>query len=100
MMAGKLDALKKTISETAEKASSSVAKRARKLTGVQPHRHCRICYAPIHVKADPPICNSDECKTGWEKNERSNKQLKLWMTIFIALFAFSFIGPLVKTLLF
>lgn len=93
-MSSKFDALKKTIAKTAEKATSSVAKKAKKLTSVPPHRHCRMCQAAINIKSEPPICNSEECTTEWEREERNRKQLKFWMTAFIALFAFSFIGPL------
>ena len=93
-MAGKFDALKKSIAKTAEKATSTVAKRAKKLTSVPPHRHCRMCQTAINIKSEPPICNSEECTTKWEREERNRKQLKFWMTAFIALLAFSFIGPL------
>lgn len=93
-MSSKFDALKKSIARTAEKATSTVAKKAKKLTSVPPHRHCRMCQAAINIKSEPPICNSEECTTEWEREERNRKQLKFWMTAFIALFAFSFIGPL------
>ncbi len=97
-MGGKFSALKKSISDTAEKATSGVAKRAKKLTGVQPHRHCRMCHTPINLKVEPPICNSAECSTSWDREERNRRQLKFWMTAFIALFAFSFLGPLMYKL--
>ena len=93
-MSGKLNALKKSITKTAEKASASVSKKAKRLTGVSPHRHCRICHAVINIKADPPICHSSDCLTSWEKDQRDQKRLKFWMTTFIALFAFAYIGPI------
>ena len=98
-MSSKFNALKLSIAKTAEKATATVAKKAKKLTSVPPHRHCRMCQAAINIKAEPPICNSDECTTAWEREERNRKQLKFWMTAFIALFAFSFIGPLLWKLL-
>ena len=98
-MSGKISALKKSITKTAEKASASVARKAKRLTGVPPHRHCRICHAAIDLKSDPPICHSSDCSKSWEKDQRDQKKLKFWMTTFIALFAFAFIGPLLLQLI-
>lgn len=92
------DSLKKRISGAADIAKTQSKKMRKSLSGMVAHKHCRMCHVPIDLKAEPPICASDDCDAKWSSEERNRKQLKLWMTIFIAIFAFSFLGPLVAQL--
>ena len=61
----------------------------------QAHKHCRICHKPISLNAEPRVCKSAECVNKNSRDERNQKQMRLWMFIFFGLFAFSFVGPLI-----
>ena len=65
----------------------------------QAHKHCRICQKPIPLSAEPRICKSSECVSKNDRDERNQKQMRLWMFIFLGLFAFSFVGPIVLNML-
>ena len=65
----------------------------------QAHKHCRICHKPISVNAEPRVCKDSECVEKNIKDERNQKQMRRWMFIFLGLFAFSFVGPVVLRLL-
>jgi len=65
----------------------------------QAHKHCRICQKPIPLNAEPRICKSSECVSKNDRDERNQKQMRLWMFIFLGLFAFSFVGPIVLNML-
>ncbi len=95
-----MDSLKKQITDTADKLASTGNKVRKKMTSVPPHKHCRMCQSAISMKSDPAICGAESCEAKWEKEEKSRKSLKLWMTVFIAFFAFAFAGPIIQTLVF
>ena len=62
---------------------------------VAPHRHCAICYTPIHKDADPPVCADEECVKKRVKHEKSRKSLNIMLYLFpgiaIMLFMIQFI---------
>ena len=61
----------------------------------QAQTHCRICHKPISINAEPRVCKSAEWVNKNTRDERNQKQMRLWMFIFFGLFAFSFVGPLI-----
>ena len=81
----------KTVKEKISKVSDRVFSGSRN----HPHKHCRICHKPIPLSAEPRVCKDPECISKNEKDERNQKQMRLWMFIFFGLFAFSFVGPLI-----
>lgn len=62
---------------------------------VQPHKHCRICFTPIKLSSEPRVCKDQACIDKNGRDERNQKQMRIWMFVFLGLFAFSFIGPIV-----
>ena len=62
---------------------------------VQPHLHCRVCYEVIPSGSEPRVCSEQACIDKNTKDEKNQKQLRIWMFIFLGIFAFSFIGPMI-----
>ena len=62
-------------------------------SSIPPHAHCRICNAPVDVKADPRVCKDSSCIEELDRREASERRMRTWMLIFFGLFAFTFIGP-------
>ena len=50
--------------------------RARREFAVGEHRHCSVCWAPIPLDADPPVCSDEECAEK-QRKRKSKKSLKL-----------------------
>jgi predicted nucleic acid-binding Zn ribbon protein len=59
--------------------------RSTKASGIQPHRHCSVCWAPIPLAADPAICGSEDCTATFEKREGSRKRLTIMLYLFPAI---------------
>ena len=55
-----LRAAKRTAKE-ARAAASSRRERSRGGIGVDPHRHCVVCWTPVHLEEDPAVCGREEC---------------------------------------
>jgi predicted nucleic acid-binding Zn ribbon protein len=83
--------VKEKISRVSEKVFSGSKNQA--------HKQCRICFKPIPLNAEPRVCKSSECVNKNSRDERNQKQMRLWMFIFFGLFAFSFVGPIVLNML-
>jgi predicted nucleic acid-binding Zn ribbon protein len=88
----------------AKKVRQNIAKMTSKVSSVasgrvQPHKHCRICFTPIKLSADPRVCKEQECIDKNERDERNQKQMRIWMFIFFGIFAFGFVGPILFRLL-
>ncbi len=82
--------VKQNIAKMTNKARSSLG------TGkVQPHKHCRICFTPIKLSAEPRVCGDQACIDKNARDERNQKQMRVWMFVFLGLFAFSFVGPII-----
>jgi predicted nucleic acid-binding Zn ribbon protein len=79
--------------------SASNTKNSRNSSRVQPHKHCRICQEAISTKTEPRVCKKEECITKNEKNEKSQKQVRVLMLIFFGIFALPFIASIVLQLL-
>ena len=62
---------------------------------VLPHKHCKICQEAISPKAEPRVCKKEECITKNEKNEKSQKQVRILMLVFFGIFALPFIASIV-----
>ena len=86
--------VKQNIAKMTNKARSSLG------TGkVQPHKHCRICFTPIKLSAEPRVCGDQACIDKNARDERNEKQMKIWMLAFLGLFAFTLVGgPVLRTL--
>ena len=73
-----LRAAKRTAKE-ARAAASSRRERSRGGSGVDPHRHCVVCWTPVHLEEDPAVCRREECLNIHKKRERSRKRLVILM---------------------
>jgi len=71
--------------------SAANTKNSRNSNRVLPHKHCKICQEAISTKAEPRICKKKECIAKDEKNEKSQKQVRIWMFIFFGIFASTFL---------
>ena len=88
----------------AKKVRENIARMTNKVSSVtsgrvQPHKHCRICFTPIKLSAEPRVCKNQECVDKNERDERNQKQMRIWMFIFFGIFAFGFVGPILFRLL-
>ena len=82
--------VKQNIAKMTNKARSSLG------TGkVQPHEHCRVCFTMIKLSAEPRVCGDQACIDKNARDERNQKQMRVWMFVFLGLFAFSFVGPII-----
>ena len=61
---------------------------------IQPHKHCRIWFRPIKLSAEPRVCSDQACIDRNIRDEKNQRQMRIWMFVFLGIFAFSFIGPL------
>ncbi|MDA9254457.1 DUF2116 family Zn-ribbon domain-containing protein [Candidatus Poseidoniaceae archaeon] len=82
--------VKENLAKMGNKARSSLTSGK-----VQPHKHCRICFTPIKLSSEPRVCKDQACIDKNGRDERNQKQMRIWMFVFLGLFAFSFIGPIV-----
>lgn len=82
----------KKVKENLQRMSSRVSATA---SGkVQPHKHCRVCFRPIKLSSEPRVCTDQACIDRNIRDEKNQKQMRIWMFVFLGIFAFSFIGPL------
>ena len=51
--------------------------RTRREFAVGEHRHCSVCWAPIPLDADPPVCSDEECAEKQRKRAVSYTHLTL-----------------------
>ena len=61
---------------------------------IQPHKHCRICFRPIKLSVEPRVWSDQACIDRNIRDEKNQRQMRIWMFVFLGIFAFSFIGPL------
>ncbi len=66
---------------------------------VQPHKHCRVCFRPIKLTAEPRVCSDQACIDRNIRDEKNERQMKIWMFVFLGIFAFSFLGPMLLRML-
>ena len=88
------DTILKAARRTAQEARAAASRRkdtpARRHaeSGAKPHRHCVVCWTPIPLDSDPPICSKDDCATMQDKKERSRRRLTFMMYLFPAIAVF------------
>jgi predicted nucleic acid-binding Zn ribbon protein len=83
----------------AKRVKDMAAKKANQFMGqvsgkVPPHKHCRICYEPIPVSAEPRVCKDQTCIDKNVQDEKNQRSVRIWMFVFFGLFALSFILPI------
>jgi predicted nucleic acid-binding Zn ribbon protein len=66
---------------------------------VQPHKHCRVCFRPIKLTAEPRVCSDQACIDRNIRDEKIERQMRIWMFVFLGIFAFSFLGPMLLRML-
>ena len=66
---------------------------------VQPHKHCRVCFRPIKLAAEPRVCSDQACIDRNIRDEKNERQMRIWMFVFLGIFAFSFLGPMLLRML-
>jgi len=84
-----------------KKIKENVSKVTKKISGgkVAPHKHCRICQKSISPNSDPRVCKDKECLTQNERNNRNEKQMRIWMFIFFGIFATIFLTSIFRQLI-
>ncbi|RJU89252.1 MAG: DUF2116 family Zn-ribbon domain-containing protein [Candidatus Poseidoniales archaeon] len=90
----------------AKKVKDMVSKRTSKVVSqfgsgtskVPPHKHCRICHEPISVKAEPRVCNDQECIDKHEQDDKNQRTVRIAMFVFFGLFAIPYLLTLVMRL--
>tara|TARA_A100001388_G_scaffold250280_1_gene211464 strand:+ start:318 stop:626 length:309 start_codon:yes stop_codon:yes gene_type:complete len=88
-MASRKDTILKAAKRTAKQAHSAATQRKKRPSSrvtVDPHRHCSVCWKPISLESDPPICGDDGCVRMYERREKSRKRFSFIMYLGIALF--------------
>jgi predicted nucleic acid-binding Zn ribbon protein len=72
-----------------EKAAKKQSGRSRSTTSshVSAHKHCRICGITVDLKSDPRVCKDQACIDRNLKDNRNQKQMRIWMFIFLGLFS-------------
>jgi len=56
--------------------------RARRDFATADHRHCSVCWAPIPLDTEPPVCSDAECAEKQQKREASRKRLTVMLYLF------------------
>ena len=88
---GRKERIARAATQTASQARETAArergrsKRTTSASGASAHRHCSVCWAPIPLKAEPPVCNDAECESTYDKRESSRKRLTLMLYLFPAI---------------
>ena len=82
--------VKQNIAKMTNKARNSLSSGK-----IQPHKHCRVCFTPIKLSAEPRVCGDQACIDKNARDERNQKKMRIWMFVFLGLFAFSFVGPII-----
>ncbi len=56
--------------------------RARRDFATADHRHCSVCWAPIPLDTEPPVCSDAVCAEKQQKREASRKRLTVMLYLF------------------
>ena len=70
-------------------------KRAQREFQTTEHRHCVVCWTPIPLDSDPPICRKEDCSEIQGKREKSRRRLTFMLYLFPAMAIFFFIVQVV-----
>ncbi len=97
-MASRKDTIMKAAKRTAKQAHAAASRKGNKTrvgVNIESHRHCSVCWKPIHLESDPAICGDDGCSSMFERREKSRKRftflMYLGIVIFVGLLAFQVI---------
>ena len=88
---GRKERIAKAATRTASQVREDAArergrrKRTSSASGVPSHRHCSVCWAPIPLNAEPPVCSDEECEKTHEKRNASRKRLTIMLYLFPAI---------------
>ena len=88
-MTSRKDTILKAAKRTAKQAHAAASKRGTKTrtrVGVEPHRHCSVCWKPISLDSEPPICDDESCQTMFDRREKTRKRFSFLMYFGIAIF--------------
>ena len=91
ILMGRKERIAKAATRTASQARETAArergrsKRSSSASGVSAHRHCSVCWTPIPLNADPPVCSDEECESTYEKRDASRKRLTIMLYLFPAI---------------
>ena len=88
-MASRKDTILKAAQRTAKQAHSAATQRRKRPSSrvnVDPHRHCSVCWKPVSLESDPPICGDGDCLRMYERREKSRKRFSFIMYLGIAVF--------------
>ena len=88
---GRKERIAKAATRTASQVRETAArergrkKRSSSASGVPSHRHCSVCWAPIPLDAEPPVCRDEECEKTHDKRNASRKRLTIMLYLFPAI---------------
>ena len=88
-MSSRKETILKAAKRTAKHAHAAASKKVQKSRvsiGIDPHRHCSVCWKPIPLDSEPAICSSVECSTIFERREKSRRRFSFVMYLGIAIF--------------
>ena len=88
-MTSRKDTILKAAKRTAKQAHAAASKRgsrSRSRVGVEPHRHCSVCWKTISLDSEPSICGDQNCQEMFERREKSRKRFSFLMYFGIAIF--------------
>ena len=88
-MTSRKDTILKAAKRTAKQAHAAASKRGTKTrtrVGVEPHRHSSVCWKPISLDSEPPICGDESCQTMFDRREKTRKRFSFLMYFGIAIF--------------
>ena len=81
----------------AQKVKDMVARKSSQIVNsvsgnkVQPHKHCRVCFQPIPLSADPRVCKDQECIDKNIQDEKNQRTVRTLMFVFFGLFALPYL---------
>jgi len=82
------DTILKAAKRTAREAREAATRRSpniRRANISDMHRHCVVCWKPIPLDAEPPICEKEACFETHGKREKSRKRLTFMLYLFPAI---------------
>ena len=88
---GRKERIAKAATRTASQVRETAArergrkKRSSSASGVPSHRHCSVCWTPIPLNAEPPVCSDEECEKTHVKRNASRKRLTIMLYLFPAI---------------
>ncbi len=84
------DTILRAAQRTAKEARNAASRKVRikEEVGIPPHRHCSICWKPVPLAREPPVCNDETCSNSWFKKDKARKRLTVMMYLFPAIAIF------------